>query len=137
LVVGETDDGVAGEDQLLIAIPVALEGRRHRVVRVAIGFDDEPGCWPEEVHHESLDLRICDGLREIVVVGELKEQDLQLTPEVCGTDAFEGIEQSPERGRAVLPRMLIETPTDGEKIEEVETIRLCNCILHRPGSQMW
>ena len=49
---------------------------------------------------------------------------------------FEGIEQPPERRRTVLPRMLIEAPTDSEEIEEVEAIRLCDCILHRPGSQV-
>ncbi|MET0603540.1 MAG: hypothetical protein ABW167_16255 [Baekduia sp.] len=54
-----------------------------------------------------------------MVVAELEHEDLQDAPNVCGANAFEGIEQSPERRRAVLARMLVEAPTNSEEIEEV------------------
>ena len=71
-----------------------------------------------------------------MVVGELEEQTsnmlrsrrpryLRGRPGLVATPAL----------RAA--RMLIETPADGEEIEEVEAIRVCDCILHGPGSQAW
>ena len=72
-----------------------------------------------------------------MVVAELEHQDLQHASKIRCVDACEGIKESSECGRTVLPRMLIEAPTDSEEIEEVEAIRVCDCILHRPGSQMW
>ncbi len=71
-----------------------------------------------------------------MVVAELQDQDLQDAPNVCGAHTFEGIEQSPERGRTMLPWMLAETPADSDEIEEIQAIRLCDGILHRPGSQL-
>jgi hypothetical protein len=137
LVVGEADDGVAGERQLLITLAVALEGRGHRVIGVAVGLDDETLRGPGEVHQEPGDAGVRGGPREVVVVGELEEQDLQHAPEVCGTHAFEGIKQSPQRRRSVLSWMLVEAPADGEQVEESEAVRVGDRLLHRPGSQMW
>lgn len=37
----------------------------------------------------------------------------------------------------MLTWMLIEAPTDSEEIEKAQAIRLCDCVLHRSGSQMW
>jgi hypothetical protein len=69
-----------------------------------------------------------------VIVSELKQQDLQLAAKICGANAFKRFEESPQRGRSMLTRMLLEAPANSEEIEEIQAIRLCDGILHPPGS---
>ena len=80
---------------MLIALAVTLEGGWHRVVGVAVGLDDQALMGPVEVDGEPFDLGVGDGLREPVVVGELKEQDLQHASEVGSIGARQRVEESP------------------------------------------
>lgn len=76
------------------------------------------------------DLRVGDGHWELVVVGELEEQDLQHASESCSVGVRQRLQESPQRRRAVLTRMLIEAPADSEEIEEIQANRVGDGFLH-------
>ena len=86
-----------------------------RVIGVAVSLDDELLGGREKSTKNPSTVAFAIGCAESIVVAELKHHDLQVLGSVSITGAFEGIKKSPKRGRAVLPRMLIEAPTDSER----------------------